>query len=263
MAFVDEFKAEADEHLRLLDELLLALERDPNDPRPVRQMFLSAHTIKGGAAMVGFTTIRNLAHATEDVLARLRDERRHLDGDTADLLFKAVDMLRELLTEAPYETQAASSASARLAEQLRAIALPRSSQAPPPQIPQMPGRPRILLVESSPTIRMLEATLLTDAGFDVDAVGDGKEALAMVQSTCYHLVITGGETKGLRGVELAQMVLALPGLRDTPIILMTTDDRAESQQQAAGVGIRAYIRRGSYRENRLVETAWELVRTRA
>lgn len=263
MAFVNEFKAEAEEHLRVLDEQLLLLERDPNDPRPIRQMFLSSHTIKGGAAMVGFSEVSELAHATEDVLARLRDERRHLDAQTADLLFKAVDMLRELLADAPFLTPTAAAASEKLAAQLRAAAAP-NTQGPTTasgQIPAALGRPRVLLVESSPTIRMLEATLLTDAGFDVDAVGEGDEALAMLQATPYHVVVTGAETKGLRGTELAARILALPGRRETPIMMMATDDGPAVQQEAVRAGIRVCVKRGSYRENRLAEIAWNLVRT--
>src|SRR5204862_2829922 len=100
-AFLDEFQAEAGEHLRALDMRLLELERDPAGQQPVREMFLSAHTLKGGAAMLGLDGVRELAHAMEDVLAFLRDQRRPLDAATADLLFRVVDRLRELTESAP------------------------------------------------------------------------------------------------------------------------------------------------------------------
>ena len=48
-AFLDDFRAEAADRVRELDAQLLALERDPSDPSPIREMFLAAHTIKGGA----------------------------------------------------------------------------------------------------------------------------------------------------------------------------------------------------------------------
>src|SRR5205807_1801865 len=90
-AFMDDFRTEAGEHLRALDRHLLALERDPSDSQLIRQMFLSAHTIKGGAAMLEVADVRELAHALEDVLAQLRQSPRRLDPSTADLLFAAVD----------------------------------------------------------------------------------------------------------------------------------------------------------------------------
>ena len=50
-SLVPEFQAEATEHLDALNAQLLTLERDPAAPGPIRAMFLSAHTIKGSAAM--------------------------------------------------------------------------------------------------------------------------------------------------------------------------------------------------------------------
>ena len=68
MAFLGEFWAEATEYLNTFDEQLLRLERDPLDSQPVRAMFLAAHSIKGGAAMLGLIELRELSHALEDVL---------------------------------------------------------------------------------------------------------------------------------------------------------------------------------------------------
>ena len=99
-AFMDEFRAEAAERVRGLTRSFCALERDPSDPSPIREMFLAAHTIKGGAGMLGLLDVRELAHAMEDVLARLRDQHRPLDRDTADLLFSALDRLRDLSADA-------------------------------------------------------------------------------------------------------------------------------------------------------------------
>jgi len=41
-------------------EQLLRLERDPGDTQPVRAMFLAAHSIKGGAAMLGLVELREV-----------------------------------------------------------------------------------------------------------------------------------------------------------------------------------------------------------
>ena len=66
-------------------------------------MFLAAHSIKGGAAMLG------LAEVLREVVARarrcagaLRDHRRTLDPSTADVVLRTVDRLRILL---PVELQ--------------------------------------------------------------------------------------------------------------------------------------------------------------
>jgi chemotaxis protein histidine kinase CheA len=155
-AFLDDFRAEATEGVRTLDAQLLKLERDPSDPSPVREMFLSAHTIKGGAAMLGLGNVNELAHAMEDVLAPLRDEHRPLDSATADLLFTALDSLRDLVEQATPGPATPDSARAELvaslrerADVLRAGGGTETAQAPapPPAEPAVPvSPPRILLV---------------------------------------------------------------------------------------------------------------------
>src|ERR671934_1258592 len=105
--FLAEFKAEALEKLDLIAAQLLRLERATGDLQPVREMFLAAHTIKGGAAMLRLADIEALAHALEDLLGSLRDQRRTLDAETADLLFQSLDHLRRLIeTAAPDQADA-------------------------------------------------------------------------------------------------------------------------------------------------------------
>src|SRR5438105_7227409 len=157
--FIDDFRAEAGEHLRALDAQLLKLERDPSDPQPIREMFLSAHTIKGGAAMLGLDDARELAHAMEDVLACLRDERGSLDRPTADTLFRAVDTLRELAASVVPGQPRSDAARDELIAALHERASPRGEPAAaPPAAPPVPpaSTRRVLLVEDSATVRMLE-----------------------------------------------------------------------------------------------------------
>jgi CheY-like chemotaxis protein len=253
-AYLDEFRAEADEHLRALDDQLLHLERDPGDPAPIRAMFLSAHTIKGGAAMLGLADVQGLAHALEDELARLRDAGGSLDATTADLLFRATDVLRDLVG---YATPDAPSDDPRLAPLVAAL------RQEPAQVqgimPLSPGPPRALLVEDSPTVRMLESMLLTDAGYTVEALADGAEALARALREPYRLVVTGIETRGLRGLDLAAELRQAPGGATLPIIVMSSDENPVNRERAAAVGVDAYIRKGAFGEQRLLDAARALL----
>jgi chemotaxis protein histidine kinase CheA len=261
-AYLDEFRAEAAEHLRALDTLLLQLERDPGDPRAVREMFLSAHTIKGGAAMLEIVSVRELAHALEDVLGVLRDRPDRFDSALADLLFRALDALRELLEQATPGGAGLSDGHAALAAELRdrAVVRARPTPAPSAPAPRIAGeRPRVLLVEDSATVRMLESMLLAEAGFEVDALADGREALARATAQPYSLLVTGVETRGLRGLELAGALRRHPAARALPIVVMSSDENAEHRRLAAEVGVQAYIRKGSLGQRRLVDTARELV----
>lgn len=269
--FVDDVRAEAAEHLRVLDAQLLQLERTPTDPVPLRQMFLSAHTIKGCAAMVALTEISVLAHAIEDVLTYLRDTHQPLDTVTADLLYQSLDTLRALVESAAPGASGADPSITALADLLRR----RTHAAPSPdqEIARTGDVPvpdtelardtaqarRVLVVEDSPTVRLLETMLLTEAGFEVEAIADGQEALARATAHTYQLLVTGVETRGLRGPDLAVALRATPAGRRLPIIIMTSNDDDVARRQAAEADVQAYIRKGSFGRQRLVETARALV----
>ncbi|MBI4495184.1 MAG: response regulator [Chloroflexi bacterium] len=263
-AFLDEFRAEAAEHLRALDAQLLKLERDPSDPAPIREMFLSAHTIKGGAAMMGLEDARVVAHAMEDVLAYLRDQRQPLDDETADLLFRTLDVLRELVERSSPGDAVPDAAISELAASLRQRASGGATAEAPPIAQQAasPGAPRALLVEDSPTVRLLAKRQLARVGFEVDAVADGGEALALALANPYQLVVTGIETRGLRGLDLAAALRAEPSYRHVPIILMSSGENEAHRRRAAEVGVQAYLRKGSFGQRLLAETAARLLALR-
>jgi chemotaxis protein histidine kinase CheA len=262
-AYMDDFRAEAVEHLRTLDAQLLQLERNPSDPRPIRAMFLSAHTIKGGAAMLGLADVSELAHALEDVLAYLRDESEPLDAEMADLLFRGLDRLRDLVDRAAPGGEL-DPATAALAEALRERAQASLASTTGASAESVPAgaTPRVLLVDDSPTVRTLETLLLSEAGFDVEAVGDGQQALSLAQTGAYHLLVTSIELRGLRGLDLAAAVRASPACSHLPIIVMSGDDSAVSRHLAAEIGVQAYLRKGSFGQQQLVQAAQELLAPR-
>src|SRR5690349_14316706 len=149
--FLSEFQLEAGEKLDAIASLLLRLERDGSDLQLVREMFLAAHTIKGGAAMMRLTDVEALAHGVEDLLSAIRDQQRPMDAAAADLLFQAIDRLRSLITEA-----SAASVGAEPDEALLAFAaqLRTGPTAEPPR-----GPARALVVDDSATVRELERML--------------------------------------------------------------------------------------------------------
>ena len=228
-AFLDDFRAEATEHLRALDAQLLALERAPDDPAPIRAMFLAAHSLKGSAAMMDIADVEALAHAIEDVLARLRDGQRRLDAALADQLFRAFDLLGERIAralpgEAPIDAPITAAIGALAAQ---------ATAAPGIIVPQAPiatngAGPRALLVEDSATVRLLHAALLAEEGFAVDAVAEGSAALALAEARRYDLIVGGLETGGLRGPELAAALHQRLGAAMPPFVV--------TQNAVAGMG---------------------------
>ncbi len=98
---VDFFLVEASEHLQILNEGLLALEENNEDLSVVDEIFRSAHTIKGSAAMLGFNIISKLAHKMEDLLGKIRGRETPLSESVIDLLLQTIDTLNAQIEEIP------------------------------------------------------------------------------------------------------------------------------------------------------------------
>jgi DNA-binding response OmpR family regulator len=79
---------------------------------------------------------------------------------------------------------------------------------------------RILVVEEAEDIRQLNAEVLTDAGYEVDAAEDGVAAWAALQLHRYDLLITGQFLPKLSGVELLKK---LHTTRMTLPVIMATN----------------------------------------
>jgi two-component system, chemotaxis family, sensor kinase CheA len=76
---------------------LLALEAEPGNASPIDGVFREAHTLKGGAGLVGLPQVSHLAHRLEDLLEELRVGTRQATPKLTDSLLKAVDGLARLI----------------------------------------------------------------------------------------------------------------------------------------------------------------------
>jgi chemotaxis protein histidine kinase CheA len=93
------FIEEAQEHLETVEQGLLDLAEVISDAERVNEMFRAAHSIKGGAAMLGFTGIQATAHKLEDCFKILRDHPVPIDRRLEGLFLKGYDALKALVEE--------------------------------------------------------------------------------------------------------------------------------------------------------------------
>jgi len=108
-ALLQEFMAEAREHLASLAEGLLALESDGKSPvtGAIDPLFRATHSVKGSAGFLGFRGLERLAHATETLLDGLRKGTVTPDQAVTDLLLRVTDRLRAAVEALPVDTAAA------------------------------------------------------------------------------------------------------------------------------------------------------------
>ena len=91
------FHTEVAENLVTIEEALVALESRPDDTEPVHAIFRAVHTIKGGAAMVGYDNLAEFAHLLEDALEQVRDGRTQVGPAQVTILLRTVDAMRGIL----------------------------------------------------------------------------------------------------------------------------------------------------------------------
>ncbi len=123
------FIPEAEEHLQIVQDCLLALEGSA-DPEIIHRLFRSMHTIKGSAAQVGLQRISHVAHRAEDLIGRVRDGELKPSQKIIDLCFEAVDVIKKFVyRQWPDETTLQATAKSLLSR-LGALAPSEETDAP-------------------------------------------------------------------------------------------------------------------------------------
>jgi len=91
------FIEEAKEHLQTLEQGILQLATSVQDAETVNEMFRAAHSVKGGAAMLGYTSIQKTAHRLEDSFKILKDNPVDVDQKLETLFLNGYDHLQDLI----------------------------------------------------------------------------------------------------------------------------------------------------------------------
>ena len=96
-ALLGEFIIESRDLIAGAEIALLELETDPENTEAVNTIFRAFHTIKGTSAFLGLDSLTALAHGAESFLSRIRDKEIRCTGGYADLAFRSVDTLKDLM----------------------------------------------------------------------------------------------------------------------------------------------------------------------
>ena len=95
------FLDEAEEYFDRMESSLIGLADAAVDPQKVDLVLRSAHSIKGGAAMMQFDTLSRVAHRLEDFLKvlRVRYAGNSVDVEVETSLLQSVDCLRNIASQ--------------------------------------------------------------------------------------------------------------------------------------------------------------------
>lgn len=91
------FVEEVAELLQSMEDALLSLESDPQDPESLNQVFRAMHTIKGTGGVFGYTPIVNFTHAVETIMDKVRSGEQPMTTELITTLFDCQDHTGRLM----------------------------------------------------------------------------------------------------------------------------------------------------------------------
>src|SRR5688572_5722287 len=93
-SMLDLFRIELENQVQVLTKGLLALERSPRAPEHLEACMRAAHSLKGAARIVNFSSGVTIAHAMEDCFVAAQEGRIQLEHGRIDALLQGVDLLQ-------------------------------------------------------------------------------------------------------------------------------------------------------------------------
>jgi two-component system chemotaxis sensor kinase CheA len=117
----------------------------------------------------------------------------------------------------------------------------------------------ILVAEDSITSRTLLKNILEFAGYKVKTAIDGAEALAVLGTEAFDLVVSDVEMPRMSGFDLTAKIRADKRLSQLPVVLVTGLDSREDRERGVDAGASAYIVKSSFDQGNLLEVVRRLI----
>ncbi len=99
----------------------------------------------------------------------------------------------------------------------------------------------IMNVDDSASVRQMVGFTLQQAGYEVITAADGQDALAKLDGSAIHMVITDLNMPNLDGIGLIRQLRANARYKFIPIIMLTTESQLEKKQEGKAAGATGWI----------------------
>jgi len=133
-----EFLTESAESLAVLDLELVKLEQNPNNPDLLGNIFRLVHTIKGTCGFLGLPRLESVAHASENVLGKVRDGELEVTPEIVSVILKSLDRIKGLLSALEKTEAEPAGDDTDLIGRLNALADGAAAAASAPAAPAAP-----------------------------------------------------------------------------------------------------------------------------
>ena len=102
-------------------------------------------------------------------------------------------------------------------------------------------RKKILLVDDSATILMMERMILSKLPFDLVTAKNGEEAVAKSAAEHPDLILMDVVMPEMNGFDAVRLLRQQEGTREIPIIMVTTRGEMENIESAYALGCNDYV----------------------
>ena len=103
------------------------------------------------------------------------------------------------------------------------------------------AKARILIVEDEPNIVESLSFILGRAGFEVDIVSDGAEALDRLRRQSFSALVLDIMLPGMNGLDLLKAIRSDRALAILPVMLLTAKGQASDRRAAEAIGADAFV----------------------
>jgi CheY-like chemotaxis protein len=182
----NEFLGELPERCDSLDELILTLEKSPDDRDAFDELYRGVHSLKGSGGTHGLSIITTICHQLENLLTDT-DASRGFNAAFANRALAYMDLLRRVESVARLDKPNFKVIEDDL-EALRQSGLQ--------------SRKTGLIVESSPSMAGFYKQVLDTLPLQLSMVDNGLTALGRLLHEHFDFVIVGREIKDLNGIAL-------------------------------------------------------------
>jgi two-component system, chemotaxis family, chemotaxis protein CheY len=103
---------------------------------------------------------------------------------------------------------------------------------------------KILVVDDFSTMRRIVRNLLVELGFSnplIQEADDGENALVLLRSQPFDLVVTDWNMPNMTGIDLLRAIRAEDSLKGLPVLMVTAENNRDQIIAAAQAGVNGYI----------------------
>ncbi len=247
------FIEEAKDHLNTIEQGLLNLADTLNDSEMMNEVFRAAHSVKGGAAMLGLNSIQRTSHRMEDFFKVMKESPMRPDRDLETMLLQIFDGLQEQLEQLQSPFGLTNDQAQEIMAPLEPIFVKAEAHidsliaAAPAAVPAAaPPRPTVIAAAPHPETSALQLVFRSDvpallrdmlATFKQPDNSTSRQALSRL---CQRMHSVGEQFELAQWCSLTQVVeraIANPGQTYRTLAPVVIKDLKQAQDQVLAGGL--------------------------